>query len=156
MVQVPYAAAARVREIVALLDPDSPAPEEVHAVVRRLAAGTALESWFDDRRPTGRELMVICGQLAAARPGAGLAEALANLAEDCRSDENTSCPDGVVSVYTALVAAVPKYGPAPRVREYVREPDLFFPGVQEVSALAAAAAGLVELGVWDESDLSAY
>lgn len=156
MMLVPHTAASRLREILALIEPDEPAPPEVHAIVGRLAEGTAFEAWFADRKPEVRELKVLCGQLAAARPGAGLAEALANLAEDCGSSENVPCPEGVVSVYEALASAVPQFGPAPRLREYVREPGLFFPGVQEISALAAAAAGLVELGHCDEQGPSGF
>lgn len=151
MAPVPYTPAARVREILALAGPDAPAPSEVQALVRRLAQGTAFESWFSGDAPCTRELMVICGQLAASRPGGGLAEALANLAADCRSSENTLCPDRIVSVYEALAAAVPKFGPCPPLRSHIRSPGWFFPGMQEISVLAAAAAGLMELGEWDES-----
>jgi hypothetical protein len=145
MAPLPYSSAARVRDVLSPAKPDEKAPRDVHDLVREIAAGTVFEPWFAKEKLSVRELAVVCGQVAAARPGAGLAEAFANLADDCRSAEDSLCPDNIVWFYEVLAARVPEHGPCPHLRKHLRSRDWFLPGLQAVSARAAAAAGLVDL-----------
>lgn len=157
MTAPPWDVAAAARAALGAFAADDPAPPQALAVAAALLRSTPFGQWLDDDPPvTVRELIVACGQLAAAHPREGLALALTHLAEDCRDAGPAPCPDRIIAIYRHLASAVPQYGPDPALRKHIRAPGLADPDLRDISLLAAVAAPLARIDTTSERSAECF